>query len=219
MTTEAADNSASDSDRGARQQGGCMSSRLRSAAGMLVVVVAFLGVLAGCGGSSAPSPSSAAKASTTSSTGGCADVAALKASLAALTQVRPLQDGVAALQAAIANVKTSLDTAEASASCDPAAGGGPGEVGVRCGAGVGHRSEHRQSHAEGAVHRRGADPTRYRSVGAGLGVDAELPWELAKPASLGCEPGPCFTYREDHPEDRPLLDTLADMTAASVGPC
>ncbi len=115
MTTEAADNSASDSDRGARQQGGCMSSRLRSAAGMLVVVVAFLGVLAGCGGSSAPSPSSAAKASTTSSTGGCADVAALKASLAALTQVRPLQDGVAALQAAIANVKTSLDTAVASA--------------------------------------------------------------------------------------------------------
>ncbi len=86
------------------------------------MVVAFLGVLAGCGGSSAPSPSSAPASTTSStpsstptSTTGCADVAALKASLQALTQVKPLQDGVAALQAAIANVKTSLDTAVASA--------------------------------------------------------------------------------------------------------
>ena len=97
-----------------------MSSRLRSAAGVLVVV-ALLGVLTGCGGSSAPSQTSAPTATTTSttsstSTAGCADVTALKTSLQALTQVRPLQDGVAALQAAIASVKTSLDAAVASAS-------------------------------------------------------------------------------------------------------
>lgn len=36
--------------------------------------------------------------------------------MAALAQVKPLQDGVPALQAAIANVQTSLDAAVASAS-------------------------------------------------------------------------------------------------------
>jgi len=92
-----------------------MSSRLRPAAEVLVVF-ALAGALAGCGGSSGPSPSIAAKASTTISTGGCADVRAVKASLSALAQVRPLRDGVPALQAAIANVKTSLDAAAASAS-------------------------------------------------------------------------------------------------------
>ena len=51
-----------------------------------------------------------------SSTAGCADVTALKSSLDALTKVRPLQDGAAALTTAIANVKTSLDAAVASAS-------------------------------------------------------------------------------------------------------
>jgi hypothetical protein len=46
----------------------------------------------------------------------CEDVAALKSSLEALTKVRPAQDGVDALKTAIADVKTSLDAAEASAS-------------------------------------------------------------------------------------------------------
>src|SRR4029453_18750008 len=46
----------------------------------------------------------------------CEDVAALKSSLEALTKVRPAQDGVGALKTAIANVKSNLDTAEASAS-------------------------------------------------------------------------------------------------------
>ena len=46
----------------------------------------------------------------------CADVVALKSSLQALTEVKPAQNGVAALTTAIANVKTSLDKAEASAS-------------------------------------------------------------------------------------------------------
>ena len=56
----------------------------------------------------APTPDATAAA--------CEDVQALKSSLEALTKVEPAQDGVAALTAAIANVKTSLDAAEASAS-------------------------------------------------------------------------------------------------------
>jgi hypothetical protein len=46
----------------------------------------------------------------------CADAAALKSSLEALTKVKPLQDGLTALNTAIANVKTSLDTVAASTS-------------------------------------------------------------------------------------------------------
>ena len=46
----------------------------------------------------------------------CADVAALKSSLEALTQVKPAEDGLAALTTAIANVKTNLDKAQTSAS-------------------------------------------------------------------------------------------------------
>ena len=87
--------------------------------------VALLCALASCSGSSAPSqasPPATAAAPTTSTsaaatpTAACADVAALKSSLEALTKVRPLQDGVPALTTAIANVKTNLDKAETSAS-------------------------------------------------------------------------------------------------------
>ena len=77
--------------------------------------VACLGVLTACG-SSSPSGQSSSPTSTVSSSAGCADVTALKASLDALTKVRPLQDGTMALTTAITNVKTSLDAAVASAS-------------------------------------------------------------------------------------------------------
>jgi hypothetical protein len=43
-------------------------------------------------------------------------VAALKSSLQALTKVKPAEDGVPALKTAIANVKTDLGRAQASAS-------------------------------------------------------------------------------------------------------
>jgi hypothetical protein len=43
-------------------------------------------------------------------------VGALKSSLEALTKVKPAEDGVPALKTAIANVKTNLAPAEASAS-------------------------------------------------------------------------------------------------------
>ena len=78
-------------------------------------MVALLGVLTACSGSSTPDQTTS-PTSTASSEAGCPDVTALKASLDALTKVRPLQDGVDSLTAAIADVKSSLDTAVASAS-------------------------------------------------------------------------------------------------------
>jgi hypothetical protein len=90
-----------------------------------IAALALLCALAGCGASSTPSQSSPATTTaaptttaptSTAPTTACADVAALKSSLEALTKVKPAQDGVTALKTAIANVKTSLDAAEASAS-------------------------------------------------------------------------------------------------------
>ena len=87
-----------------------------------VAAIALLCVLGSCGTSSKPSQTSppattAAPAPTaTPTTAGCEDVAALKSSLEDLTKVRPAQDGVTTLKTAIANVKTNLDKAQASAS-------------------------------------------------------------------------------------------------------
>ena len=98
--------------------------RARRSASGAVAVVALLCILVSCS-SSTPSPASSpetAAAPTTSAQTtaaadeACADVAALRSSLEALTNVRPLQDGVTALTTAIADVKTNLDKAEASAS-------------------------------------------------------------------------------------------------------
>jgi hypothetical protein len=90
-----------------------------------VAAIALLCVLTSCGTTSTPSPTSApattaapttAAPTTDATTAACEDVAALKSSLEALIKVRPAEDGVRALTTAIANVKTSLDKAEASAS-------------------------------------------------------------------------------------------------------
>jgi hypothetical protein len=90
-----------------------------------VAAVALLCALTSCGTNSAPSQTSppattaaptTASPTTAETTTACADVAALKSSLEALTKVRPAQDGVRALTTAIADVKTNLDKAEASAS-------------------------------------------------------------------------------------------------------
>ena len=100
----------------------------RRSASAAIAAVALLCVLGSCGTGSTPSqtspsattaaPATAAAATTTAAptTAGCEDVAALKSSLEDLTKVRPAQDGVTALKTAIANVKTNLDTAQASAS-------------------------------------------------------------------------------------------------------
>ena len=90
-----------------------------------VLAVGLLFILTSCGASSEPSQTSpaattaaspAATPTTATPTAACADVAALKSSLDALTQVRLTEDGVRALTTAIADVKTNLDKAEASAS-------------------------------------------------------------------------------------------------------
>jgi len=93
----------------------------RSTAAMIASVAVLSLVGASCSKSSTPdvstTPTTVASATTSgASTTGCADVAALKSSLAALAAIQPTQDGVASLTAALADVKTKLDAAEASAS-------------------------------------------------------------------------------------------------------
>jgi hypothetical protein len=96
----------------------------RRSAFAAVLAVGLLFILTSCGSSepSQTSPAATTAAPTTATpttsapTTACADVAALKSSLEALTQVRPAEDGVRALTTAIADVKTNLDKAEASAS-------------------------------------------------------------------------------------------------------
>jgi hypothetical protein len=90
-----------------------------------VLAVCLLFILTSCGTSPEPSqtspaattaaPTTAAPTTTTPTTA-CADVAALKSSLEARTQVKLAEDGVRALTTAIADVKTNLDKAQASAS-------------------------------------------------------------------------------------------------------
>jgi hypothetical protein len=89
----------------------------RRFASAAVGAVALLCALAGCATSSMPSPtpSAVAPASAASSVA-CADVAALKASVEVLMEVKPAEDGVLALETAINNVKISLAAAQASAS-------------------------------------------------------------------------------------------------------
>ena len=98
---------------------------VRRSACAMVGAVALLGVLTSCGTSSSESqsspPATTAAATTAAPTtdataAACEDIEALKSSLEALTKVRPAEDGLTALTTAIADVKTSLDKAEASAS-------------------------------------------------------------------------------------------------------
>ena len=104
----------------------CRLSRKRRSASAAVAAVALLGALASCGSGSAPTqtappattaaPTTAAAPTTGAAPAACADVAELKASLEALTKVKPAEDGVAALKTAIDNVKSNLGPAEASVS-------------------------------------------------------------------------------------------------------
>jgi hypothetical protein len=80
-----------------------------------VALVAVLGLMAaGCSKNNTPAVTTSASVSSTT----CADLGALKTSLSALTQIKPLQDGLNALNAAVATVKTNLATAAASVSSD-----------------------------------------------------------------------------------------------------
>jgi phage-related protein len=102
-----------------------MVHRVRRSVSVTAAVVALLCILTSCGTSSAPSQTSppattaaqtSASPTAAATTAACADIAALKSSLEALAKVRPAQDGLTALTTAIADVKTNLDKAEASAS-------------------------------------------------------------------------------------------------------
>ena len=97
------------------------SSVAASAAG------AVLCVLAGCGTSSTPTSNSPAPATTaapttavspsaTAPSAACADLAELRSSLEALTNVDVAEDGVAALDTAMANVRANLMAVETSGS-------------------------------------------------------------------------------------------------------
>jgi hypothetical protein len=90
-----------------------------------VLAVCLLFILTSCGTSPEPSQTSPAATTTAPTTAtpttatpttACADVAALKSSLEALTQVKLAEDGVKGLTTAIADVKSNLDKAQASAS-------------------------------------------------------------------------------------------------------
>ena len=102
----------------------------RRSASAALAAAAVLCVLASCSPSATPTqttppaPSAAATtaaattAAATSATpaAGCAEVTELKASVEALTKVKPAEDGVPALKAALADVKTDLEAAHGSAA-------------------------------------------------------------------------------------------------------
>jgi hypothetical protein len=93
---------------------------LRPASAVLAGVALLF--LTSCGSSyttgSTATTSPAAPATTATPRPGCADVAALRSSLEALTKVNPLQDGLTSLNAAIADVQSKLNAARASAGMD-----------------------------------------------------------------------------------------------------
>ena len=98
----------------------------RRSASAVFAAAALLCVLASCSSPSAtptqttaPAPSAAATTAAATSAApaaGCAEVTELKASLEALTKVKPAEDGVPALKAALTDVKTDLEAAQGSAA-------------------------------------------------------------------------------------------------------
>lgn len=87
--------------------------RSKAAVGAALAVL----MLAGCGTASTPTQSSTPTPTpATPSQQACDDAAELRSSLEALTEVKPLEDGVPAVKTAIDDVRTDLTAAEASAS-------------------------------------------------------------------------------------------------------
>ena len=161
--------------------------RARRSASAAVAAVALLCLLTSCGTSSAPtqtSPPEASAAPTTAAqtsaepTAACADVAALKSSLQALTNVKPAEDGLTALTSTIANVKTNLDKAEASASpvLQPSVQQVKTAFAELQTAASG--TKRRQSQTEGARHRRGDEASQDSDAGTVLDADPDMPRQL-----------------------------------------
>src|SRR3954447_3089264 len=96
------------------------SRRFRTA----LVAAAAGALLVGCGANdssstaaettsspSASSPSASSPSATSTTPAGCDDVAALRSSMQALTEIRPLRDGLDATEQAVTDAKDSLETA------------------------------------------------------------------------------------------------------------
>jgi hypothetical protein len=95
----------------------------RSAATVVAMIAVFGLVAAGCSKSSTPSETASNPATNPTTSGSvspttCADLETLKTSLSDLTKINPLQQGLDALNAQVAIVKTNLATVAASASAD-----------------------------------------------------------------------------------------------------
>jgi hypothetical protein len=92
-----------------------MEGRIRSVT-YGVAVLAMLGLVGSACSSSSDTGGTPSPTVSTSAGQGCAELATLKDSLTALTQVEPVQDGLTALQSAAASVKTDLQSAAAAVS-------------------------------------------------------------------------------------------------------
>ena len=161
-----------------------------------IAAVALFCLMASCSTSStstetSPPATTAAPttaAETAASPAACADVAALRSSIDALTNVRPTQDGVSALTTAIANVKTDLDKAQASASASASSLQPSVEqvktafAGLQTGS---QRIDRREPCPEGASHRCGDHAARRREGGTLRGAGRTLPGELTESPRRG----------------------------------
>src|SRR5512132_793797 len=92
-----------------------IEGRIRSAA-YGVAVLAMLGLVGSACSSSSDTGGTPSPTVSTSASQGCAELATLKDSLTALTQVEPVADGLTALQSAVATVKTDLQSAATAVS-------------------------------------------------------------------------------------------------------
>ena len=88
----------------------------------IVLAMAAGLLLASCGSNnsseSTATPDSSSTAATATAAEVCTDLAALKASVRTLTDIEPLQDGLNALEAAVADTRAALDTAVASVTAE-----------------------------------------------------------------------------------------------------
>ena len=85
------------------------------------IAVLTLLALVGSACSSDPDPATSTTSSpavSDSASQGCTELATLKDSLTALTQVEPVQDGLNALESAVATVKTDLQSAASAVSAE-----------------------------------------------------------------------------------------------------
>ena len=152
----------------------------------VVVALAAVVVLVSCNdsGDSGDSTTSDSPSTTTSAAAaGCEDVTALKTSVQTLTEVKPIQDGTNALEAAVENTRTALAVAvdAATAELQPAVEQVQTQFDRR--ADRRDRRHRRQHQGEGARHRRGAPEPGHRADITGHHADGEVPGRVTRDAA------------------------------------